>query len=75
MRSMDISAMIRERVGTVYGAENLSYAAFSPFGRPVSVSLLGNDLDDLEAATAELKSAMLDREDLKDVTDNNQQGL
>jgi len=75
MRSMDISAMVRERVGTVYGAENLSFAAFSPFGRPVSVSLLGNDLDDLDAATAELKAAMLEREDLKDVTDNNQQGL
>jgi len=75
MRSMDISAMIRERVGTVYGAENLSFAAFSPFGRPVSVSLLGNNLEDLNAATAELKLAMLQREDLKDVTDNNQKGL
>ena len=75
MRSMDISAMIREKVGTVYGSENLSFAAFSPFGRPVSVSLLGNDLADLNAATEELKSAMLEREDLKDVTDNNQSGL
>ncbi len=75
MRSMDISAMVRERVGTVYGAENLSFAAFSPFGRPVSVSLLGNDLADLAAATEELKAAMLEREDLKDVTDNNQKGL
>ena len=75
MRSMDISAMVRERVGTVYGSENLSFAAFSPFGRPVSVSLLGNDLGDLDAATAELKAAMLEREDLKDVTDNNQKGL
>ena len=75
MRSMDISAMIRERVGTVYGSENLSFAAFSPFGRPVSVSLLGTDLDDLGAATDELKAAMMDRDDLKDVTDNNQRGL
>ncbi len=74
MQSTDISAMIRERVGTVYGAENLSFAAFSPFGRPVSVSLLGTDLDALSAATAELKEAMLNREDLKDVTDNNQEG-
>lgn len=74
MQSTDISAMIRERVGPVYGAENLSFAAFSPFGRPVSVSLLGNDLKALAAATAELKEAMLNREDLKDVTDNNQEG-
>ena len=75
MRSMDISAMVREKVGTVYGAENLSFAAFSPFGRPVSVSLLGTDLDALSDATDELKAAMLQREDLKDVTDNNQRGL
>ena len=74
MQSTDISAMIRERVGPVYGAENLSFAAFSPFGRPVSVSLLGNDLKALAAATEELKEAMLNRDDLKDVTDNNQEG-
>lgn len=75
MQSTDISSMIRERVGTVLGAENLSFAAFSPFGRPVSVSLLGNNLAELEAATQELKSAMLQREDLKDVIDNNLKGM
>jgi multidrug efflux pump subunit AcrB len=75
VQSTDISGMIRERVGPIYGAENLSFAAFSPFGRPVSVSLLGNDLKALDAAIAELKAAMLDREDLKDVTDNNQKGM
>ena len=75
VQSTDISGMIRERVGPIYGAENLSFAAFSPFGRPVSVSLLGNDLKALDAAIGELKAAMLDREDLKDVTDNNQKGL
>ncbi len=74
MASTDISALIRERVGPIYGAENLSFAAFSPFGRPVSVSLLGNNLEALDAAIDELKAAMLDREDLKDVTDNNQKG-
>lgn len=74
MQSTEISSKIREKVGPIYGAENLSFAAFSPFGRPVSVSLLGNDLEALAAATEELKSAMLDREDLKDVTDNNQEG-
>lgn len=75
MQSTEISALIRERVGPVFGAENLSFAAFSPFGRPVSVSLLGNNIRELEAATLELKAAMLDREDLKDVIDNNQKGL
>lgn len=75
MQSTEISAMIRERVGPIYGAENLSFAAFSPFGRPVSVSLLGNNLVALDEATQALKDAMLERESLKDVTDNNQKGL
>ena len=75
MKSTDVSSMIRERVGPIVGAENLSFAAFSPFGRPVSVSLLGNNIDELIAATVELKAAMLQREDLKDVIDNNQKGM
>ena len=75
MKSTDVSSMIRERVGPIVGSENLSFAAFSPFGRPVSVSLLGNNIDELVAATEELKAAMLQREDLKDVTDNNQKGM
>ena len=74
-RVLDITSMIRSRVGQIYGVENLSFATFSPFGRPVSVSLLGNDLAELDAAANELKEALLQREDLKDVIDNNQKGL
>ena len=73
--STDVSARIREKVGVVYGAENLNFTAFSPFGRAVSVSLLGNDLETLEAATRELKVEMNKRDDIKDVTDSNQEGL
>lgn len=75
LRILDVTSMIRSRVGQIYGVENLSFATFSPFGRPVSVSLLGNDLTELDAAATELKEALLQREDLKDVIDNNQKGL
>tara|TARA_B110000908_G_C10263183_1_gene460976 strand:+ start:984 stop:4169 length:3186 start_codon:yes stop_codon:yes gene_type:complete len=73
--STDIISRIREKVGVVYGAENLSFAAFSPFGRAISVSLLGNNLETLEAATIELKAEMAKRDDIKDITDSNQAGL
>ena len=73
--STDVSSSIREKVGVVYGAENLSFAAFSPFGRAISVSLLGNNIETLEAATNELKAEMKKRDDIKDVTDSNQDGL
>jgi multidrug efflux pump subunit AcrB len=51
MKSTDISSRIRERVGPIVGSENLSFAAFSPFGRPVSVSLLVNNIEELVAET------------------------
>lgn len=75
LRVLDVTAMIRSRVGAIYGSENLSFATFSPFGRPVSVSLLGNDLRELDAAANELKEALMKMDDLKDVIDNNQKGL
>lgn len=75
MKVLQVTNMIRERVGPIYGAENVSFATFSPFGRPVSVSFLGNNLDELSAASAALREEMEKREDLKDVIDNNQEGL
>jgi multidrug efflux pump subunit AcrB/outer membrane protein TolC len=75
VQSTEISNRIREKVGIVYGAENLTFGAFSPFGRPISVSLLGNDIEMLQKATDELKAELAKREDVMDVTDSNQEGV
>lgn len=75
MKVLEVTSMIRQRVGPIYGADNVSFATFSPFGRPVSVSFLGNNLEELSAASAALREEMEKREDLKDVIDNNQEGL
>ncbi|WP_306640553.1 efflux RND transporter permease subunit [Sanyastnella coralliicola] len=75
MKVLEVTDMIRQRVGPIYGADNISFATFSPFGRPVSVSLLGNDLDELTAAADALREEMEKRDDLKDVIDNNRKGL
>ena len=75
MKVLEVTSRIREKVGLIYGADNVSYAAFSPFGRPVSVSLLGNDLTELNAASEALREELMRRDDLKDVIDNNQKGL
>lgn len=75
LRVLDVTAMIREKVGPIYGADNISFATFSPFGRPVSVSLLGNDLVELEGAANMLREELEKRDDLKDIIDNNQKGL
>ena len=75
LQSVQLSGMIRTKVGPVFGADNLSFQAFSPFGRPVAVSLLGDNLAELRAATEELKAALQQRDDVKDVTDNYEEGL
>ncbi|MAO45937.1 MAG: hypothetical protein CL823_02190 [Crocinitomicaceae bacterium] len=75
VQSTDVSSRIRESVGIVYGADNITFGAFSPFGRPISVSLLGNDIPTLQKATEELKAELKLREDVMDVTDSNQEGV
>ncbi len=74
--SREITNAIRERVGTVYGVEALTFGSGGNFGgSPVSVSLLSNTIPELKAAKAELKAELLKNADLKDVTDNDPQGI
>ena len=70
-----IIAKVREKLGTVEEAETLTFSSGSPFGKPVSVSLLGTDSDQLELAIAAVKANLSKIADLKDIVDNNQQGL
>jgi multidrug efflux pump subunit AcrB len=71
-----ITSRIRELVGPMPEAESLIYGSGGNFGgSPVSVSLLGNNIEELKAAKAELKAAMESNALLKDVTDNDPQGI
>jgi multidrug efflux pump subunit AcrB len=66
---------IRSKVGQIPAAEVLSYGAQSAFGKPVSISLVGQNYDELKAATEEVKAEMQQLAELVDVVDNNQEGL
>jgi multidrug efflux pump subunit AcrB len=71
-----VSERIREKVGPVLGAESLVFGSGGNFGgSPVSVSLLGNNIEELKAAKKELKAALIDNALLKDVTDNDPAGI
>ncbi|NQX93289.1 MAG: efflux RND transporter permease subunit, partial [Flavobacteriales bacterium] len=72
---LEITKLIRQEAGTIFGAENVTYGAGTPFGRPVAVSLLGNNLAELEQATALIEEALKRKPDLKDVINNNSSGL
>lgn len=70
-----VANALREAVGPIDEAEVISYGARSFFGKPVSVSLVGSNIDQLEAATKELKDELNQIAELTDVVDNNQEGL
>jgi multidrug efflux pump subunit AcrB len=71
-----VAGRLRDKVGPVFGAESLVFGSGGNFGgRPVSVSLLGNNITELKAAKAELKREMESNPELKDVTDNDPAGI
>jgi multidrug efflux pump subunit AcrB len=76
IRADMVTTRLRELVGPVVGVESLIYGSGGNFGgSPVSVSLLGNNITELKAAKQELKNAMLNNGNLKDVTDNDPAGI
>lgn len=75
MSVLEITKRIREKAGPIFGAENVTFGVATPFGRPVAVSLLGNNLTELEEATQLLEEALKKRPDLKDIVNNNTKGL
>lgn len=71
-----VTSRLAELVGPVIGVESLIYGSGGNFGgSPVSVSLLGNNIDELKAAKLELKTALLNNPTLKDVADNDPAGI
>lgn len=73
--AFEITNLIRSKASPVVGATKLTYGSGIPFGKPVSIALKGEDIDKLKAATAKLKKRLKNMEKLRDVVDNDQEGL
>ncbi len=74
--SLEINNAIRKKVGRINGIESITFGSNSNFGgKPVAVSLLGNNIIELKAAKKELKSALINNSILKDVSDNDPAGI
>jgi len=74
MDSFVIASQIREKVGTVPEAQNITFGRQGFFGKPISISLLGNDLNQLNRARDLLMAELMNMTALKDITDSNQEG-
>lgn len=70
-----IIGLVRDKLGSVPEAETLSFSSSSPFGKPLSVSLLGSNGAELSRAIDAVKDNLSKIPDLKDIVDNNQEGL
>ncbi len=70
-----IIGRVREKVGPLPMAETFTFGSGSPFGKPLSLSLLGDDGEILSAAVDAVKENLEKIADLKDIVDNNQEGL
>ncbi len=74
--SPEITNAIRDAVGPVYGVERLTFGSGGNFGgSPISVSILGNNTEELKLAKNELKNSLLNNSKLKDVIDTDPEGI
>ena len=74
--AVQVANAVSEAVGPVYGVESLEYGSGNSFGgKPISVSLVSNNISDLKAVKEELKTQLQAMPQLKDVSDNDPQGI
>ncbi len=70
INSFDLIERIRNKIGEVPEAEKFVVGAQNQFGKPISVRLLGKNIDELEAAKDFLKAELTTLPDLKEIQDN-----
>ena len=74
VNSFQIINMIRDKIGEVPEAQKLAVGGNSRFGKPVSISLLGKNIEELAAAKEFMENRLKEFSELKDITDNNTPG-
>ncbi len=71
-----IANAIEEETGPMFGIEKLEYGSGSNFGgKPVSVALTGDNIEDLKGATQALKDELRDNPKLINLSDTDPEGI
>jgi multidrug efflux pump subunit AcrB len=73
--SLQITDLIRRETGKIPQAVNLEFGRSSHWGKPISVAIIGDDLQEMRAAKEDLKKQLRKIKALKDVIDNDTPGL
>lgn len=74
MGSYEISNRIRQALGPIPDAQNITFGRVGHFGKPISISLLGNDYVQLDKARRLLVRKLENFSSLKDVTTSDEGG-
>lgn len=74
IRTTEIASRIAKLIGEIPDAEKFTVGGRNRWGSPVSISLLGKDLEELELAKQFLMQGLNNITELKDVTENNSVG-
>lgn len=69
--SFEVVNRVRDKIGPMDEAQKFVVGGRNTFGTPVSVSLLGKNLEELEKAKVMMMEKMSDFPELRDVVDNN----
>ncbi len=69
--SFDIAEMVRKKIGAIPEAEKFSVGGRNRWGKPVSISLLGKNFDELNQAKLMMIEKMEEIASLKNVADTN----
>ncbi len=72
LRSFQIASDIREAVGSIPNATQLSFETATPFGKPLNISVSGSDFSRLRTAVEDLKTEILKTGMVKDLVTNDQ---
>ena len=73
--SYEIVNRVQRKVGNMQEAEKLTIQGRATFGTPISVSLLGKDVDVLNSAKKDLIQSLKQIEDLNNIADVNPEGM
>ncbi len=66
----EVSRRIRAKIGDVPEAESFTIGNVNYFGKPISISLKSSNIENLELAKDDLKSALSEITVVKEITDN-----
>ena len=76
LSAAEIALAIEEEVGPLRGIESIEYGSGTNFGgKPVAISLMGNNIEELKGAKEAVKKAFREHPVLKDISDNDPEGI